>query len=86
MQSPSAALLLSGCARMGCIKFRRFFAKVNDVLTRGDKAAARGDLRACRKTPRRNPGSRAARALSPTLPNGRSFRTNSRRDYDHSRL
>src|SRR5262249_48376345 len=32
------------------------------------------------------PGSRVTRPLLATLPNGRSFRTNSRRDYHHSRL
>jgi hypothetical protein len=79
MQSPGAALLLSGCARMGCIKFRRFFAKVNDVLTRANgRNARRFYARAARRDRRTR--------FATTLPDSRSFRTNSRRGYHHSRL
>src|SRR5262249_20735007 len=46
---------------MSCVKPRRFFARVNDLLTRADKAAARGDLRAAARRQRRNGGSRAPR-------------------------
>jgi hypothetical protein len=82
MQSPGAALLLSGCARMGCIKFRRFFAKVDDVLTRANGRNAR---RFCARAARRDRRTRFAR-FATTLPDSRSFRTNSRRGYHHSRL